>query len=162
MVVAYTGEVVDPAEYRSDYGARADRWGVLALPVLRRIAGDEGVQRLMELSGRGRSAVYEALGGAGRGQKAYLEAAAAYAAEQLRDAGIAPPAAAYPVLSCYLRWAGVEPTERRCEWCGRTISPNARADARLCSDACRQAARRAGPKGKAGSRLPGSGAARGA
>jgi hypothetical protein len=136
------GVVTDPEEYRSDYGARADRWATLVLPVLQRIAGDEGIEGLMERANRGTSAVYEALAGAGRGQKAYLDAAVGYATEQLQVAGVDPPDGAYAILWCYLNVVGSEPVERVCEVCGHDIDPHARSDTRFCSERCRRAAYR--------------------
>ncbi len=124
-----TGEIVDPAEYRLEYGGRADRWNALVLPILRRIAADEGIEGLMARSGRGRSAAYKALVGAGRGQKAYLDAAVMFAEGQLAAAGIKSRAGPYPALYCYLRSTRLQPTDDLCVWCDRPIPPQTRADA---------------------------------
>ena len=40
-----TGEITDPADYRADYGSRADPWAELVVPVLQRMGASEVVQR---------------------------------------------------------------------------------------------------------------------
>jgi hypothetical protein len=49
--------IINPDDYRSQYGNRGDRWTQLVLPVLREL----GVKEVMRRTGREKSVVYEVL-----------------------------------------------------------------------------------------------------
>ena len=53
------GVIIDPDDYRSQYGNRGDRWTELVLPVLRAL----GVNEVIRRTGRGKSVVYEVIAG---------------------------------------------------------------------------------------------------
>ena len=123
----------------TDYGARADRWEQLALPVLREL----GPAKVVEATGKGRSAVFEALSGrsrpAGQRQMPYRDAAVEHAAASLRNSGVRVPRHPWGILYHYLRERG-DTLVRRCAWCSEPIPPGRRADAMYCSNRCRTAA----------------------
>jgi hypothetical protein len=75
-------------------------------------------------------------------------AAAAFARERLAEWDVTAASAELAVLAAYLseRKRRGE-SSRRCQWCGKPMPDNARADARYHTDACRQAARRARGRG---------------
>jgi hypothetical protein len=85
LIERLTGVITAPADYRTDYGTRADRWRFLVLPVLRAI----GARVLAERTGMSRRAVERAL----RRQKPtephaatkalYVRAAAEWVADRL-------------------------------------------------------------------------------
>ena len=54
-----SGVIIDPDDYRSQYGNRGDRWTELVLPILREL----GAEEVMKRTGRKKSAVYAVLAG---------------------------------------------------------------------------------------------------
>ncbi|MFH1329807.1 MAG: hypothetical protein ABIJ48_04020 [Actinomycetota bacterium] len=136
LIERLTGEITQPADYRTDYGVRADRWQQLALPVLREL----GAAKVAEATGKGRSAVFEAISGrshpAGQRQTPYRDAAVEHAAASLRTSGVQVPRHPWGILYHYLRERG-DRLVRRCAGCGQPIPPERRADAIYCSDRCR-------------------------
>jgi hypothetical protein len=57
LIERLAGVITAPADYRTDYGSRADRWNSLVLPVLRAM----GARELTERTGMSRRAVERAL-----------------------------------------------------------------------------------------------------
>src|SRR4051812_46428730 len=103
LIERLTGEVTEPEEDRTDFGARGDRWSALALPVLR----DIGAPQLMELTGRKRSTVFDVLAGRalpiGSRAELYLRAATSWADERLAAARIGAASDTWGALYCYAR-----------------------------------------------------------
>lgn len=142
-----SGEVTDPADYRNTYGTRGDRWA-LVLEILREI----GAPTIIEQTGFSRPAVYAVLNGAtprADHARAYTQLAANHAGERL-TAWHHQPARLPSQLLVQYRQERDERGEniRRCEWCGRPISPDRRSDARFDTDLCRRAAGRAESSGE--------------
>ncbi|MGH2965985.1 MAG: hypothetical protein ACRDMH_11470 [Solirubrobacterales bacterium] len=144
IIERLTGVVTDTSKYRSDYGTRADPWTTLIHPTLK----DMGAREIIE-HGIASSTAYDALSGkVPRGaNRSRLEAAAAsHSVAKLTDWGLEAPGQPLAILVTYLHERDRRGENvRRCEWCGGPMAPGARADARYCSDACRQRARRARP-----------------
>jgi hypothetical protein len=136
-----TAEVTEPAEYRNSYGRRGDVW-VMVLEVLREI----GAPRVAELTGFGRSAVYEVLRGATprvEHAREYERVAAEFARERLFAWKVKVPEVGGAILARYLEERKARREEvQRCEWCGEPMPAGHRKDARFCSDRCRKAAGR--------------------
>jgi hypothetical protein len=129
LIERLTGEVVDSAEYRVDYGERSDRWSTLVVPILRRM----GAEVVAKRTGRSRSAVERAIREKDPTQphpptKAlYIRAAAEWAAELLRALGIEPTQHALGVIYCYRRELGTSEIVQRCHCgCGFPVPPGHR------------------------------------
>jgi hypothetical protein len=137
-----TGETTDVAEYRNDYGTRADQWFELVLPTLK----DAGAAALIA-HGIPRSTAFATLGEPTRPREhydRYVEAAYDHAAAALDRWGIPGYRDPLARLAQYLRQRDSRRENvRRCEWCGKPIPAGARADARYHSGSCRQSASRA-------------------
>lgn len=144
IIERLTGEVDDAAEYRTDYGARADRWRFLAVPVLRTTQREIGSVELAKRIGVNRRSVERSLRHDtpviphASTRIRYLEAALAWIAPRLLDGGIAPGRDSYGALWCYSREMAVVP-HRVCEVCGR---PVLHPLAKYCGAACKKRAYR--------------------
>ena len=142
LVERASGEVTDPAEYRNTYGSRGDRWSLI-LDILREI----GVPTIVERAGFSRSAVYAVLSGATphvEHARVYTELAVGHACERLRGWDRQPVRVTSQLLAQFRDGRDDRGENlRRCEWCGRPISPDRRSDARFHSDRCRWEAARA-------------------
>ena len=99
LIERLTGEILDPNDYRTDYGSRGDRWQLViratrylgATPV----ASDAGLDRgSVERAIRSRKPVMPHL----RNRERIARAAARFATEKLTAEGSATPAGVYPVL----------------------------------------------------------------
>jgi hypothetical protein len=138
-----TGEALDSAECETSYGRRGDRWTRLVLPVL----NDIGAPAIVRETGFKIRAIYNALNGGARprsGRRStYEDLAIAHATGQLATWNVKPPNVADAILARYLEERERRATVRRCEWCGKPIPANRRADARYCPKRCRKAAQRA-------------------
>jgi hypothetical protein len=130
------GVVVDPTEYRTEFGSRADPWTELVLPVLRAIGTTEIVART---SGAWRSSIERALSRkvTSRRKVELRDIAATYAAERLKLDGIAPGADELVTLADFQR-LGLG--QRLCNCGCRRAVPSSRS--RWYSDACRKRADR--------------------
>jgi len=142
-------EVTEPAEYRNSYGRRGETW-LLVLKVLREI----GAPRVAELTGLGRSAVYDVLGGAvprTDNRQEYERFAVEFARERLELWGLEVPEPTVETFRRYfLEREGRGEARRRCEWCGHALLPRQREDAQFCSNRCRTAAHRSNRPKKPG------------
>jgi hypothetical protein len=138
-----SGTALTPAEYRNDYGARANRWDHLVRPILTEL----GASHLLETTGFGPTAVYDVLRGTTPhpGNRArYERIAMEHATTRLAEWEAPTPANRWALLWRYLdERARRGQDQRRCEWCGAPMPTALRADARYHTDACRKAAQRA-------------------
>jgi hypothetical protein len=132
-----TGEITNIGDYRNDHGTRTDLWQ-LVVAVLQ----DVGSGPLIA-AGIPRATAYTVLQGSRtrKHQQTCLDVACQHAAAALTERGIDPPAATPLLLAAYLAQRDIG--ARRCQWCGKPLRPNARADARYDTDNCRRAAHRA-------------------
>jgi hypothetical protein len=137
-----TAEVTEPAEYRNSYGRRGETW-LFVLEVLQEI----GAPRVAELTGFGRSAVYDVLSGAvprTDNRQEYERVAVEFAWERLIAWNVDAPELWGAILARYIEERKKRGEDvRRCEWCGDPIPTSRRPDARNCSDRCRKSAERA-------------------
>jgi hypothetical protein len=130
-----SGEVTDPAEYRSDFGLREDPWGSLVVPVLRAM----GAAAAATAAGCSRRAVERAIREQGttvphaRTRARLVEVAARWARTEL---GAAAPAGD---LACLFELMPGYRRETRDRWCacgcGGRLSARQR---RWVSEACRK------------------------
>jgi hypothetical protein len=100
-----------------------------------------------ELTGFGRSAVYEVLSSAvprTDNRQEYERVAVEFARERLLAWKVDEPELRSAVLARYLEERKERGEEvRRCERCGEVMPAGSRRDARFCSDRCRSAVARA-------------------
>ena len=120
---------------------RGETW-LFVLEVLQEI----GAPRLAELTGFGRSAVYDVLSGAvprTDNRQEYERVAVEFARERLLMWKVGAPELDSAILPLYLDERRERREDlRRCEWCGEVVPAERRADVRFCSDRCRKAAGR--------------------
>ena len=144
IIERLTGQVEDLGEYRADYGARADRWRFLAVPVLRTMQREIGSVELAKRTGVNRRSVERSLRRDApviphaSTRIRYLQAALGWIAPRLLDGGMAPGRDAYGALWCYSS-AMVFGPHRVCEVCGR---PVLHPLAKYCGTACKKRAYR--------------------
>jgi hypothetical protein len=142
IIERLTGEVEDAGEYRTDYGARADRWKTLALPVLRRMRDEVGTGTFSQRIGVHRRTLERVLGGSATPHAStrarYLSAAGEWCSRALAEAGWIAGPSSIGVLWCYQQHLAFEPV-RRCTMCGRRLDHPL---ALYCSQACRKRAYR--------------------
>lgn len=137
LVERLTGVMRDPAEYRADYGTRADPWTELVVPVLRRMGAAEVAQRTSPAWRRSvERIVADGHRPKGRGREQVLtRAAAAFARDRLGGSTLADDVA---VLAAYLD-SDSPGAPRLCACgCGREL----RGRSRWFSEACRKRAGR--------------------
>jgi hypothetical protein len=144
IIERLTGEVENVEEYRTDYGARADRWRTLAVPLLRTMQRDIGSIGLAKRIGVNRRSLERTLR---RDAPAiphastrirYLDAAVAWTLPGLLESGIAPGRDYYGSLWCYSKQMAAI-SLRACEVCGR---PVLHPLAKYCGVACKKRAYR--------------------
>jgi hypothetical protein len=138
-----SGEALTPAEYRNDYGARANRWNQLVRPILTEL----GAAALIETGAFRPSAVYTVLRGANPhtdNRAQYERIAMEHATKRLAEWDAPEPPDRWALLWRYLDERARRGEDiRRCEWCGAPMPAALRADAQYHTDACRKAAHRA-------------------
>jgi hypothetical protein len=139
-----TGEVEDTEEYRTEYGARADRWRMLVVPVLRQIRDALGPKEMSERVGVHRRSLERVLGTDGvmphaSTRKSYLDVVRDWCSNQLAERDISVGPDRIGTVWCYQQHVAQE-LVRTCRVCGR---PVAHPLALYCSEACRKRASRA-------------------
>lgn len=105
-----SGEVTVASEYQENFGSRADRWGLLVVPVLRLMTAAVVADR----TGRSRSAVERALRPQGATKphassaSLYTGAAAEWASPLLSGVGVEPARHPLGTLYCYWKRVGAK------------------------------------------------------
>jgi hypothetical protein len=144
IIERLTGEVEDVKEYRTDYGARADRWRILVVPVLRLIRDALGTADMAERIGVHRRSLERVLGVSvvvphASTRVRYLDTAREWCSLQLAKRGWMPGLDRLGTVWCYQQIVSPD-LVRTCRICGRPIDHPL---ARYCSQACKKRAYRA-------------------
>lgn len=134
------GEVTEVKEYRTDYGERANRWRLLAVPVLREIqqeiksAGLAGLVRVDKRTVERALREEDPSDPHASTKRRYVEVAATHARPRLLANGSTPGPDRYGVLWCY---SEVAPggSVRVCEVCGKPVSHPL---AKYCGGTCKK------------------------
>jgi hypothetical protein len=143
IIERLSGEVEDTDEYRTDYGARADRWRALVVPVLRQMRDDLGTRSLSERIGVHRRSLERVLSPRAAlphstMRSHYLDAVSEWCSLPLRQAGRLPGQDRIGVVWCYQQHVAPN-LIRTCRVCGR---PLRHPLARYCGQTCRKRAYR--------------------
>jgi hypothetical protein len=143
IIERLTGEVEDVKEYRTDYGARADRWRMLVVPVLRQIQDALGTAEMSERIGVHRRSLERVLGRDAVKPHAitriwYLDTACDWCSLLLAEREWTPGPDRLGTVWCYQLHVAHE-LVRTCRVCGRPIEHPL---ARYCSESCKRRAYR--------------------
>jgi hypothetical protein len=143
IIERLTGEVTDPKEYRTDYGARADRWNALVVPVLKEMGDALGTAELANRAQVHRRSVERTLGVDAAMPQAstrakYLDAARRWCEEQLLGSGYRVGRDPVGTVWCHKEHGSVAPI-RSCLVCGRPVMHPL---AKYCGPTCKKRAYR--------------------
>ncbi len=153
IIERLSGEVENPSEYRTEYGARADRWHLLVVPVMRQMREALGTEEMSERVSVHRRSLERVLGPRAMlphpsTRSRYLDAVWEWCSLPLQRSGRKGGRDRIGVVWCYQQHMAPD-LVRTCRICGRPLEHPL---ARYCGEACKKRAYRARRKVRVSSR----------